>query len=84
MDLQVGCALADLAWTPPGSPALGGVQVCGHEPTNGEVHLMVTAQTQEGKWTHTDTFEGDAQFTVAHISLAEAGHMAKPQSQGTK
>lgn len=48
----------------------------------GEALLTVMAETQEEKCNHTSTFQGDAGFIFASISLAEAGHMAKPQSQG--
>lgn len=42
------------------------------------------AETQKVKCNHTSAFQGDAGFIFANISLTEAGHMAKPQSQGTE
>lgn len=82
--------MTDLAWTPQGSPALGWVQVCESWANRrgcqfrGEALLTVMSETQEKKGDHTSTFQGDAAFILASISLAKAGHMAKPQSQGTE
>lgn len=45
---------------------------------------MVMAETQEGKHNCTSTFQDAACFISANILLAEAGHVAKPQSQGAQ
>lgn len=40
--------------------------------------------TQEGKYNHMSTSRGASCFISANISLAKAGHMAKPQSEGVE